>query len=439
MSKTVLRNPKILVNGVDLSNHCSSIIVDSTAEQVDTTTYPTAGHREYSQGANDATISASFYQDYAAASVHQTLAPIHQDGTPVLVVVIPDADTYVSTTNPSYMMASRLTGYQPLNGNVGAATELDCVFRNADPEGLVQLNWALPLYIGNATSTEFTGESNIPVQIAMYFGNAGGQPVTGRPQASRTLAKYFEPTTADSAQGSSTQATLVTAATAKVQTFPVTGDESDAIVQANWDAQGLTVGHSFVAEAQGTGRVRLARPVYVAAKAAKDAASVVDDWVGVYVEDPATGSAGTITNKAGIHSEPRIQTEASVIIGSSQATIAGSAAIRGTTLHIAGTNTTGNPAVHVVKKSGSNDDIAQFSSSGAQPLVRVNGNGQLAIHAAGGAISYGSAAGAMMAIGNITTAPTANYSGGSGGFLYVESGALKFRGGTGTITTIGPA
>lgn len=40
-------------------------------------------------------------------------------------------------------------------------------------------------------------------------------------------------------------------------------------------------------------------------------------------------------------------------------------------------------------------------------------------------------------IGNATTVPTGNPT--SGGFLYVESGALKYRGSSGTITTLGPA
>lgn len=36
-----------------------------------------------------------------------------------------------------------------------------------------------------------------------------------------------------------------------------------------------------------------------------------------------------------------------------------------------------------------------------------------------------------------TTAPTVNMTG--GGILYVEAGALKYRGSSGTVTTIGPA
>lgn len=42
-----------------------------------------------------------------------------------------------------------------------------------------------------------------------------------------------------------------------------------------------------------------------------------------------------------------------------------------------------------------------------------------------------------MFIGNATTVPTGNPTG--GGFLYVEAGALKYRGSSGTVTTLGPA
>ncbi len=43
----------------------------------------------------------------------------------------------------------------------------------------------------------------------------------------------------------------------------------------------------------------------------------------------------------------------------------------------------------------------------------------------------------VIAIGNRSVAPTTNPTG--GGILYVESGALKYRGSSGTVTTIAPA
>lgn len=50
--------------------------------------------------------------------------------------------------------------------------------------------------------------------------------------------------------------------------------------------------------------------------------------------------------------------------------------------------------------------------------------------------AFGSGAG-VIGIANRTTAPTTNPSG--GGVLYCESGALKYRGSSGTVTTIAPA
>lgn len=55
---------------------------------------------------------------------------------------------------------------------------------------------------------------------------------------------------------------------------------------------------------------------------------------------------------------------------------------------------------------------------------------------AGGGAGLGSGSG-VISIANATTAPTTNPSG--GGVLYCEGGALKFRGSSGTVTTIAPA
>ena len=65
--------------------------------------------------------------------------------------------------------------------------------------------------------------------------------------------------------------------------------------------------------------------------------------------------------------------------------------------------------------------------------MRIYSNGNLSLFGAG---SFGSGV-EVMFIKNRTTAPTSNPSG--GGILYVESGALKYRGSSGTVTTIANA
>jgi hypothetical protein len=67
--------------------------------------------------------------------------------------------------------------------------------------------------------------------------------------------------------------------------------------------------------------------------------------------------------------------------------------------------------------------------------VDVSFTGQnFSLGAAGG--SYGSGVGCIF-IPNATSAPSTNPT--NGGILYVEAGALKYRGSSGTVTTPGPA
>jgi hypothetical protein len=73
-----------------------------------------------------------------------------------------------------------------------------------------------------------------------------------------------------------------------------------------------------------------------------------------------------------------------------------------------------------------------FKIAGADKLLVSNG-GQIGI----GGTSYGSGTGSVVFIANATAAPSTNPTG--GGVLYVEAGALKYRGSSGTVTTIANA
>lgn len=70
------------------------------------------------------------------------------------------------------------------------------------------------------------------------------------------------------------------------------------------------------------------------------------------------------------------------------------------------------------------DLLLQYGGSGFTGNVGIGGN------------AFGSGVG-VLGIKNRTTAPTTNPSG--GGVLYVESGALKYRGSSGTVTTVANA
>jgi hypothetical protein len=77
---------------------------------------------------------------------------------------------------------------------------------------------------------------------------------------------------------------------------------------------------------------------------------------------------------------------------------------------------------------------AAFLNTSGQTTLRLDGGRNVTL--AAGASSYGAGT-AVVFIGNASSTPTSNPTG--GGILYVEAGALKYRGSSGTITTLGAA
>ena len=132
MAKEVLRNVKLTANSIDLSDHTSSVEIDTSADEVEFTAFG-AGFREYGQGLKDATITASMFNDHAAASVADTLQPLFVSGGTFPVKVWPDAAGTIV-----YSMVARLYSQPTLAGAVGDANQIDVVFRNAGTAGITR-------------------------------------------------------------------------------------------------------------------------------------------------------------------------------------------------------------------------------------------------------------------------------------------------------------
>lgn len=136
MAKEVITNGFISVNGVNLSDHASSIAVPVETDDVEVTSFG-AQNKEHAKGLGDATIDVDFFQDYAVASVHATLWPISQSKTPVPIVVRKDA-AVVSATNPQWTMQGLLMNYSPIEASIGEANTMSVSFVNGSQSGLVQ-------------------------------------------------------------------------------------------------------------------------------------------------------------------------------------------------------------------------------------------------------------------------------------------------------------
>lgn len=130
-------NAKVIVNGVDLSDHCTAVQVETTRDEVDVTAMG-AVNKVITPGLGDATISATFLQDYVAGSVDATLSGLSNSNTPFAVEVRP-LNVARSVTNPAYVLTALMYGYPPIGGSVGDALTVDVSFRNAAQTGLQRL------------------------------------------------------------------------------------------------------------------------------------------------------------------------------------------------------------------------------------------------------------------------------------------------------------
>jgi hypothetical protein len=126
MAKLILTNCYVEVNGTNLSDHSSSVEMELTKDDVETTSFDGSG-KEVKAGLQDSTITVTFQQDFAAASVDSVLWPLWNNETEFVVKVKP-TQAATSTTNPQYSATCVLLEYHPVDGDVGDLSETEAEF-----------------------------------------------------------------------------------------------------------------------------------------------------------------------------------------------------------------------------------------------------------------------------------------------------------------------
>lgn len=127
MSKFVLVNAWVRINGVDLSEYISEVHVNREADQVEVTGMGSTA-RSFLQGLKAESFEFVAFQDFASAKVHATLGPLYASGSPFLVEVAANGSS-LSATNPKFSGSCVLFTENPLDGAVGDAstTPITCV------------------------------------------------------------------------------------------------------------------------------------------------------------------------------------------------------------------------------------------------------------------------------------------------------------------------
>lgn len=133
MAKEVLKEVKLEVNGVNLSDHASSVTLDDSAEEVEFTSFSTSAYREYGQGLKTSSIEVDFFNDHASGSVAATLQPLYESGGTFSVKVWPTA-----TGTICYTQVSRLYNNPLLAGAVGDANTIGVTFKCGGSLGITR-------------------------------------------------------------------------------------------------------------------------------------------------------------------------------------------------------------------------------------------------------------------------------------------------------------
>lgn len=130
MAKYIIKDAVVTINSVDLSNRVAEVTINMNADDVDVSTMGTGVHEHLAGLRNDSFV-VKFLQDFAASSVDATLHGLVATATtqPTFPIEVSPFTGSASATNPHYSCAEGiLLDYQPMQGAVGARSEVDVTF-----------------------------------------------------------------------------------------------------------------------------------------------------------------------------------------------------------------------------------------------------------------------------------------------------------------------
>jgi hypothetical protein len=114
----------INIAGQDFSDSIAAVTLDISREQLEVTSFGNTARR-YIAGLQDASVTFSFHQDFAAGSVDSTL--FTNLGGTVAVVIKPTGGS-VTSSNPSYAFNALIVQTTPFSSNVGDLATMDVTF-----------------------------------------------------------------------------------------------------------------------------------------------------------------------------------------------------------------------------------------------------------------------------------------------------------------------
>lgn len=117
MAKVILTNAFVSISANDISDHCSQVTLDYSADVEDVTAFADLTHINLG-GLFDWTISIDLFNDFVASAEDSILFPLV--GTSVAMILRADAGA-IDASNPQFNGTGILQSYPVLSGGVGSA------------------------------------------------------------------------------------------------------------------------------------------------------------------------------------------------------------------------------------------------------------------------------------------------------------------------------
>jgi hypothetical protein len=123
-TSTILSNPVVTVNSVDLSDQCTSATFTQRYAELTATAFGDVDNK-YVKGLGDHEVTLDLYMSYAASETYATLKDLV--GTATTVVVKPAAGTD-SATNPGFTLTGAFLAELPHSFSLGELSTTSIVF-----------------------------------------------------------------------------------------------------------------------------------------------------------------------------------------------------------------------------------------------------------------------------------------------------------------------
>ena len=115
MAKLVLTNPRLILDGFDISDHCTSVSFGTVYDLVEVTQMGDIAKKMVA-GLEENTLSLELQQDFGVSQLESVIYP--NRGLRVNCTVRP-VNAAVSATNPQYSFQVLISEWSPLSASVG--------------------------------------------------------------------------------------------------------------------------------------------------------------------------------------------------------------------------------------------------------------------------------------------------------------------------------